>query len=1665
MNMASHVIDDMVLDIAFDADAGPRDDEWRSYLSARLLPAIASVLDRHSHRDGVLVLPQVELDLGDIPLDDFQEEMTRRVERQLADLLQHRQAQLASGEKGEVALVPHARRAIERLADFLTNGVLTVQEDIADAGSHQRLLDQVLDANPAGLHALLRLSAKRMQAVARLVAQFPVSSLQRFANILQPEVDVATLIDRRLSRPGKPLPPIPKEALRLQLWRAAIDALLDGRDVQNALMAAARIEAEPVGIAVVTEKREGIAAEIATDVAAQASTSDMPQQTAPASPHDDRATANADILHRQLLQACMAGDAATLSRLLEKGEGDAIRSALHAVAGRHGIAEKMAENLPASLLAKLIGVLQPQAGHFLRALYKAVSNMRPDMRMGVSVTERTIDPDADEWSGILERRLIASLFVAVLDALKTSAPLFAAIRHARQDVKMMANRLRQPASSSDAMNRDIVHPVLNAESLSREIGEKMSRLPVAASGVLQEVLFGRIAREASATSAGTSSDREQKDSIAPAAMQPIGTMDGRTVAGEKKEEGEAEANANAEDVLEHEYWRLALAVLLEREMQTTEISRNGNDDAVSGIENDQSFRSDANANTASESKGISQPDKRSSSHQNHVPPLSRNATNEAADRSMQLSDARKNESLQSSVDLFSERNAAAMQADITYPKTGRGMGHDIDEPLVELNDRSHFAVQSPQSKTAEIASRNTSLQNEERQKMHLPDNRRQQSDAAGAIPNQPAEPLNAPDALADADDQHESPDIAVIVDSMMQIADAWQSEERISADAIEHAPDSSASVETETNLRHRLAKALLTGDAAGLQTDWRRLLQQQPELIAQAVRHYMQMAGVLERLVRGFPETMLTDLLMLLEPRALALLSEQQKRLHVLTETEGTAARKSLWEATWQQLPMATQTFDATTYANALKQRTDAILQDAIASVEQNNTSENATLEQAYRRTRQLHDALLGNVALTPQAVDDAGILQVDFPLLLRQLIRALRSEPPSVDRLAYDESLYAVLLPQAIADGGTTLTDMQTAFLDAIASHARHAVDRSAYYRGVLAALLRGEAVDLDALASQKARVSANMANDEGVATVEVKATKTGDAERKSQPGPVDMDAGNPSAESRHGTLVSDGKERIQQATHNHNASQPSRLYQTLAVSDDEETEALQKLILETATRFPEAMQTIWDALRTEKLPAPGKIFTREIWRSLLIAWMRNRFSASETESMLATLDNKAGVATRNNESCRLALLNMLQGHTAHTHSSEPQSSMPPAEARNDVQREQKEAPAWQATTLPALLAATENDIDAQRSLHHWLRTGLSDHAPAARAALRAALQDMRMAGVFAIAVPEALLAETLAAIDVRHASKRFRADWVEDSLFAIDGALSSSRLRTAKWQHLLHRAATGKGNSDDSEYASDLARHLIEATGSAHADALLAAIRQPMPAIPSPRTNVAGIDENSRRQTTASASAPFSFASDAASPLASGGTKARRTRTASSDDTQETEDDRRNRPEQEIHIPNAGMVLAAPYIPHLFSLLKLTEQGRFVDPKAAERAVHLLQFMVDERTATPEYQLVLNKLLCGVKTGTPIAAGIDITDHERETVESLLTGLIANWGALGSTSIDGLRVSFLQRTGWLRRQEDGWHLQVERRAYDMLLDRLPWSFSMIRHSWMPTLLRVDWR
>lgn len=164
-------------------------------------------------------------------------------------------------------------------------------------------------------------------------------------------------------------------------------------------------------------------------------------------------------------------------------------------------------------------------------------------------------------------------------------------------------------------------------------------------------------------------------------------------------------------------------------------------------------------------------------------------------------------------------------------------------------------------------------------------------------------------------------------------------------------------------------------------------------------------------------------------------------------------------------------------------------------------------------------------------------------------------------------------------------------------------------------------------------------------------------------------------------------------------------------------------------------------------------------------------------------------------------------------------------------------------------------------------------------------------------------------------------------------------------------------------------------------------------------------------------------------------------------------------------IYITNAGIVLAAPYLLRLFKMLKLTEGSEFINRESAILAVHALQFMVTGKTSAPEYFLVINKLLCGIKTELPIERDIEISDDNKKIVEGLLQGIIHNWSGLGNTSITGLRESFFQREGRLQLKNDAWHLLVEPKAFDMLLDKIPWGYTTIKYPWMEKVIYVEWR
>jgi len=172
---------------------------------------------------------------------------------------------------------------------------------------------------------------------------------------------------------------------------------------------------------------------------------------------------------------------------------------------------------------------------------------------------------------------------------------------------------------------------------------------------------------------------------------------------------------------------------------------------------------------------------------------------------------------------------------------------------------------------------------------------------------------------------------------------------------------------------------------------------------------------------------------------------------------------------------------------------------------------------------------------------------------------------------------------------------------------------------------------------------------------------------------------------------------------------------------------------------------------------------------------------------------------------------------------------------------------------------------------------------------------------------------------------------------------------------------------------------------------------------------------------------------------------------------------------PGETHYVANAGLVLFNPFLPRFFETLGVLTVGEdgaqpIAGLAAASRAAHLLQYLVDGRIDTPEPELILNKVLCGLPPAAPIEPAIDLSDADRAACDSLLRAVIGNWTTISNTSPEGLREAFLQREGRLRRADDRWSLDVQRKTLDVLTDQIPWSIAIVYHRWMPDPLHVTW-
>lgn len=166
-------------------------------------------------------------------------------------------------------------------------------------------------------------------------------------------------------------------------------------------------------------------------------------------------------------------------------------------------------------------------------------------------------------------------------------------------------------------------------------------------------------------------------------------------------------------------------------------------------------------------------------------------------------------------------------------------------------------------------------------------------------------------------------------------------------------------------------------------------------------------------------------------------------------------------------------------------------------------------------------------------------------------------------------------------------------------------------------------------------------------------------------------------------------------------------------------------------------------------------------------------------------------------------------------------------------------------------------------------------------------------------------------------------------------------------------------------------------------------------------------------------------------------------------------------------LTVGNAGLCLSAPWFVRLFAMLGWLdeEKKKFRGTASKVRAVFLLQYIAcGEEREWREAELAFNRLLTALPGHVPLPKRLSLTDGERQTADSMVSGIKANWPQMKGTSVEGFRKSFIAREGRLEQKDEYWQLTVSGKAYDILLETVPWGFRQIRLPWLKKYVQVSW-
>lgn len=164
------------------------------------------------------------------------------------------------------------------------------------------------------------------------------------------------------------------------------------------------------------------------------------------------------------------------------------------------------------------------------------------------------------------------------------------------------------------------------------------------------------------------------------------------------------------------------------------------------------------------------------------------------------------------------------------------------------------------------------------------------------------------------------------------------------------------------------------------------------------------------------------------------------------------------------------------------------------------------------------------------------------------------------------------------------------------------------------------------------------------------------------------------------------------------------------------------------------------------------------------------------------------------------------------------------------------------------------------------------------------------------------------------------------------------------------------------------------------------------------------------------------------------------------------------------EVAVQNAGLIILHPFLKAFFNDLKITNSKGKIKSGKRDLAVQLMHFLATGEEMFFESNLVFEKFLCGFPLKMSVKKDSLLTPELKKETSVLLESVIWLWPELKNTSPDGLRQMFLIREGKLTQKDNHFKVIVERKAQDILLEKLAWNISILKLPWIDRLVYADW-